>query len=184
MKYFALCFAIITFFTGCGSIQNGEATTSKKLIQDSKIRLENSTEEQRRKLDQRIPPEVREVLDNAEEFVIFYNVDKKTMQLNVLMSETAPNANADISNSAVKKEFLDRFYADVATSSNGNACFSPRQRINAKYKTKVVKIDICYECGRFQGESPSGSFGGGLDDQTKSSAVIDAIIEKYGKKIK
>jgi hypothetical protein len=168
MKYFALFFIVTMFFAGC----------------TSKERLEDLTEEQKQKLDRRIPPEVREVLDKADEITISYNVDKDTMQLRVLMSETVPNAQANISDPSLKKQFLDSFYSDTSTNSNGASCFNPRHRINAKFQTKVVEIDICYECSRFRGKSSAGDFGGGFDGQGGSSAVMDAIIEKYGTKIK
>ncbi|HVE56872.1 MAG TPA: hypothetical protein VNB22_08585 [Pyrinomonadaceae bacterium] len=172
MKYFALFFIAITFFIGCE-------------IKSSKDRLEGLTEEQKQRLDKRIPPEVREVLDKSDEITISYNVDKDTMQLRVLMSETVPNTQANVSDPSLKKQFLDSFYSDASSNSNGASCFSPRHRVKAKYETKVVEIDICYECGRFRGKSPSGDFGGGLAYQSeKSSAIMDAIIEKYGTKIK
>ena len=184
MKYVALYFAAVAFFTACGSVQSQHEANSNKIIQASKVRLEDLTEVQKRKLDQRIPPEVREILDKAEEFTIFYNIDKDTMQLKVLMRETAPNAEANVTDPALKKEFLDSFYSDASINSNGSSCFSPRQRVKAKYKTKVVEMDICYDCDNFQGKSSSGNFGGAINNQSKSSAVIDAIIEKYGRKIK
>lgn len=192
MKYFALLFIVTVFFIGCESVESQQATNlklktesnSSEIIQSSKDRLEDLTEEQKQKLNYRIPPEVREVLDKAEEFTIFYDIDKDTMQLRVLMNETVPNADANVADPALKKEFLDSFYSDASSNSSGNSCFSPRQRIKAKYKTRVVEIDICYECSNFQGNSSSGAFGGTLGHQSKSSAIMDAIIEKYGKKIK
>jgi hypothetical protein len=101
-----------------------------------------------------------------------------------LMNETAPNANANVSDPALKKQFLGGFYSDASSNSGGNACFNPRQRMKATYKTKVVEMDICYECGNFRGKSSEGEFGGSLPHQSKSSAIMDAIIEKYGTKIK
>ena len=174
MKYFALFFIVNVFFIGC----------ERAGSQSSKERLEDLTEEQKQKLDKRIPPEVREVLDKADEIIISYNVDKDTMKIKLLSAEPIPNASANVSDPALKKQFLDSFYADASSNSNGSACFSPRHRVNAKYKTKVVEIDICYECDNFRGKSSSGNFGGGLAYESKSSAIIDAIIEKYGAKIK
>lgn len=184
MRYFALCLVGTAFFNGCDRAQSQPAENSNKIVQASKIRLAGLTEEQKRKLDQRIPPEIREALNNAEEFTILYNVDKKTMQLEVLMSETVPNAAANVADPALKKEFLDSFYSDASINSNGMSCFSPRHRIKAKYKKKVIEMDICYDCANFRGTSSSGDFGGSVDSQGKSAAVIDAIIQKYGTKLK
>ena len=184
MKYFALYLIVAALFIGCKSVESQQVTNPSEIVQASKERLVDLTEEQKQRLNKRIPPEVREVLDKADEFAISYNVDKDTMQLRVLMFETVPNAQANVSDTALKKKFLDGFYSDTSTNSNGMSCFSPRHRVNAKYQSKVVEIDICYECHRFRGKSSAGDFGGGFDGQGESSAIIDAIIDKYGTKIK
>ncbi|MBC7900572.1 MAG: hypothetical protein H7070_11035 [Saprospiraceae bacterium] len=191
MKQFALVFLAAMFLIGC---RNGESqratnsnleteTNSSEAIPSSKNQDDGLTKEQTQRLDGRIPPKIREILNKAEEITISYNVDKDTMQLKVLMLETLPNADLKVSD-PLKKQFLDSFYSDAASNSNGSACFSPRHRVNAKYKTETVELDICYECDNFFGKSSSENFGGGLDGQRKSSAVLDAIIEKYGTKIK
>ncbi len=171
MKYLGLFFILATLFIGCESVQ--------KIDQSKEL-----TTEQKQLLDKRIPPEIREILDKVQEITISYNVDKDTTQLNVLMSEVVPNAEANVSNSNVKQEFLEKFYADVSSNGNGNACFNPRQRLKAEYQNKFVEIDICYECGWFRGKSSSGEFRGALGPQIKSSVFMDAIIKKYGTKIK
>jgi hypothetical protein len=169
MKYFVLLFIVAAFFAGCKSSGN---------------RVEDLTQEQKQQLDKKIPPEVREILDKADEITVSYNIDKDTMQLKVLLYETSPNANANVSDPAAKKRFLESFYSDAASNSNGASCFSPRHRLSAKYQSKVVEIDICYECSRFRGKSPSGDFVGGFEGQGESSSIMDAIIEKYGAKVK
>lgn len=192
MKHFALVFITALFLIGCRNTENQRAsnsnykteTNSTEAILSSKNHVDDLTQEQTQRLVRRIPPKIREILDKAEEITISYNVDKDTMQLKVLMFETAPNADAKVSDPTLKKQFLDSFYSDAASNSNGSACFSPRHKVNAKYKTETVELDICYECDNFRGESSSGDFGGGLDGQRESSVVLDAIIEKYGTKIK
>jgi hypothetical protein len=101
-----------------------------------------------------------------------------------LLREIEPNSEAKVSDPELKKQFLDSFYSDVSSNSNGAACFSPAHRVKAKYKTKTIEIDVCYQCDNFRGRSSAGDFGGGLHYESKSSAIIDAIIEKYGEKIK
>ena len=192
MKSFALVFLSVMLFVGCRNGESQRATNSNPEtetnssvdIPSSKNQEDGLTKEQTQRLDRRIPPKIREILDKAEEITISYNVDKDTMQLNVLMFKTVPNADVKVSDPALKKQLLDSFYSDAASNSNGAACFSPRHRLNAKYKTQTVELNICYECSNFRGESSSKNFGGGLDYQSKSSAVLDAIIEKYGAKFK
>ncbi|HMJ07721.1 MAG TPA: hypothetical protein VK468_01870 [Pyrinomonadaceae bacterium] len=190
MKRFAFVFIAAMFLIGCGDLENQRATNSNSEIENnsseailsSNNQVHALTAEQTRRLDQRIPAKIREILDRAEEITISYNVDKNTRLLKVLVSEV-PNSNVNVSD-PLKKQFLESFYSDAASNSNGSACFSPRHKVSAKYKTETVELNICYECDNFRGKSSSEEFGGGLDAQSKSSAVLDAIIEKYRTKIK
>jgi hypothetical protein len=194
MKYFALFFLVTIAFVSCSKVESQQVINSNLKTKTGSTEIETNrsaqnpladlTKEQKQKLDERIPPKVREILDKAEEINIYYNVEEDTMRLRVLMFDTVPNAEAKVSDPALKKEFLESFYYDASSNSMGNACFSPRHKIAAKYKTKTVEMDICYQCSNFQGKSSSGSFGGGLAYESKSSPIVAAIIEKYGTKIK
>lgn len=192
MKYFALFFLVTIAFISCSKIESQQIansnlktnSTETEVNQSAKNLPEDLTKEQKQKLDERIPPNVREILDEADEINIYYSIEEDKMKLRVWTFEKSLNAKAKVSDPALKKQLLDSFYYDASSNFNGNACFSPRHRMAAKYKTKTVEMDICYECGNFRGESSSGSFGGGLADESKSSPIIAAIIEKYGKKIK
>ncbi len=194
MRNMCIFISIMFFFMACQSNEhqkniNSNLSSVENSSEVEKIRvtessLEKLSDEQTKKLDGRIPPKIREILDNAEEITISYNIDENTTQLRVLLFETVPNAEAKISNSSTKEQFVRSFYSDAASNSNGAACFSPRHKIKAKYKTKIIEMDVCYECGNFRGQSSFGSFGGGLDEPSKSAQVISEIIKKYGKKIK
>jgi hypothetical protein len=194
MKNFALIVLITIAFVSCKNVEiqqtinsNLKSETNSSQVEATPIAKkspENLTKEQKQKLNQRIPPKVREILDKADEINIYYNIDEDTMKLRILMLETVPNADAKISDPALKKKLLDSFYYDASSNSNGSMCFSPRHKITAKYKTKTVEMNICYQCKNFEGKSSSGDFGGGLASESKSSAIVDAIIEKYGTKIK
>lgn len=187
MKVIVLLFVVTILFIACQSPESQKKSNSS--VEVEKIRItENSNQDlaelQKKKLDSRIPPKIREILDKADEITISYHVDKKTMQLWVLMFDVKPNSQAKVSNATVKKEFLDSFYQDSSVNYNGAACFSPRHRVKAEYKTKIVEIDICYECENFRGESSLGDFGGAISQDGKSSAIMTEIIKKYGTKIK
>lgn len=190
MRRSAFVFIAAMFLIGCGDLESQRAINSNseignnspEVILQSNNQVYALTAEQTRRLDQRIPAKIRKILDRAEEITVSYNSDKDTMELNVLVNEV-PNANVKVSD-PLKKRFLESFYSDAASNSNGSACFGPRHRVSAKYKTETVELDICYECDNFRGKSSSEEFGGGLDGQSKSSAVLDAIIEKYRTKIK
>lgn len=187
MKVVVLLITVSFIFIACQSPESSPKSNSS--VEVEKIRVsensnQNIAELQKKKLDSRIPPKIREILDNAKEITISYHVDKKTMQLWVLMFDVKPNSQAKVSDANVKKEFLDSFYQDSSVNYNGAACFSPRHRVKAEYKTKIVEIDICYECENFRGESSLGGFGGAVSQDGKSSALMNEIIKKYGAKIK
>jgi hypothetical protein len=194
MKIFSLLVLISTAFIGCKSVESQQINNSNlktetnssqiELIPTVRNILPELTKEQKQKLDERIPPKIREILDKAEEINIYYNLDEDTMNLRVLLHETVPNAAAKVSDPDLKQQFLATFYSDASSNSNGSLCFSPRHKVTARYKTKTVEMNICYQCHNFEGKSSSGAFGGGLNNQSKSSAIVDAIIEKYGTKIK
>ena len=194
MKNLALIALITIAFVGCKSVESQQTSNSNIKSETNSSQVESLpiaknppetlTKEQKQRLDQRIPPKVREILDKADEINIYYNIDEDTMELRVLMLETVPNADAKVSDPALKKQLLDSFYDDASSNSNGSMCFSPRHKITAKYKTKTVEMNICYQCKNFEGKSSSGDFGGGLASEGKSSTVVDAIVEKYGAKIK
>lgn len=188
MKIIVFLLAVSFIFIACQSPESSQKSNSS--VEVEKIRVsensnQNIAELQKKKLDSRIPPKIREILDNAKEITISYHVDKKTMQLWVLMFDVKPNSQAKVSNANVKKEFLDSFYQDSSENYNtATACFSPRHRVKAEYKTKIVEIDICYECYQFRGKSSLGDFGGDISEKAKSSDLMNEIIKKYGAKIK
>ena len=188
MKVIVLLFVVTILFIACQSPESQKKSDSS--VEVEKIRIsENSNQDlaelQKKKLDSRIPPKIREILDKADEITISYHVDKKTMQLWVLKFDVKPNSQAKVSNATVKKEFLDSFYQDSSENYNtAAACFSPRHRVKAEYKTKIVEIDICYECYNFRGKSSLGDFGGDISEKVKSSALMNEIIKKYGAKIR
>ncbi|MDQ6787108.1 MAG: hypothetical protein M3033_09905 [Acidobacteriota bacterium] len=190
MKNVALIFLITIAFANCKSVDSQRVSNSNLKTETNLTKIEitgtpenllkDLTKKQRQKLDERIPPKVREVLDKADEIYIYYNIDKENNGLRVLGYGSVPNAGATLSDASLKKRFLDSFYYDASSEEGGAMCFSPRHKITAKYNNKTVDIDICYQCKNFKGNSSYGTFGGGLAYEDKSSLIINEIIEKYG----
>ncbi len=194
MKNIVSFFLIITAFAGCKSVESQQVSNLDiktesnlaKVQTTPKIEtpLEPLTRKQKQKLNEKIPPKVREILEKADEIYIYYNINKKTNGLRGLgqgMGYTnIPNAGATISDAALKKRFLDSFYYDATSEDSGMMCFTPRHKIVAKYNDKNVEIDVCYECKNFQGNSSVGNFAGGLAYENKSSAIVNEIVERYG----
>ena len=190
MKNIALIFLIAIAFINCKSVESQQVSNSNIKTEANLTKVETTltvenplaplTKKQKQKLDERIPPKVREILDKAEEIYIYYKIDRETNGLRVLTLGSVPNAGAILSDASLKKQFLDSFYYDVSSNESGSMCFSPRHKITAKYNNKTVEFDICYQCSNFHGKSSFGYLGGGLASKNKSSSVINQIIEKYG----
>ncbi len=190
MKNAILIFLITIVFANCKNIESQQNSNSNIERKSNSTRvvvfppaenlLENLTRKQKLNLNESIPPKVREILDNVDKIYIYYNFDKETKEFRVLMFKTVPNAGAILSDASLKKQFLESFYYDVSSNEGGSMCFSPRHKITASYDNKTVEIDICYECHNFEGKSSEGNFSGSLPNKSKSSLLINKIIEKYG----
>ena len=190
MKNFALIFLFALAFANCKSVESQQVpnANSKTETNSTKVEiaatpedlLKNLTKKQRAKLDEDLPPKDREVFDKADEIDIYYDIDKEAKESRTLTPYNAPNAGARLSDALLKKQFLESFYYDTAVSDGGAMCFSPRHKITAKYNNKIVDIDICYQCGNFQGNGSNGRIAGSIGSETKSAAILSKIIEKYG----
>lgn len=188
MKKIVLIFFAAIIFASCKSVESQQVSNSNteesNLAKAEKTPLPETllpvlSNEQKQNLDERLSPKVRQLLDEAAEINIYYDIDKETKELKIFW-KNAPNSVAKLSDSSLKKRFLDAFYYDASSKELGNACFSPRHRITAKHKNKTVEIDICYQCSNFTGKSSLGRIGGGLSYENKSSSIMNEIIEKYG----
>ena len=170
----------------CKPIQNEPLTQVEKppetiqTEQTPKFSLDDLTKEQKKKLDENLPPKVREFLDKAEEIDIFVNLDKET-KMQKLLLYAPPNTVAKITDASLKKEILESFYYDTAIGGGASACWSPRHKLTAKFKGKMVDITICYQCNSYQGSSSFGKiFGTVNDEESKSLIILNKAIEKYG----
>jgi hypothetical protein len=190
MKNFALIFLFAIAFTNCKSVENQQISNSNSRTETNSTKVEiappsehllkDLTKKQKNKLDESLPPKVREILDKADEIDIYYNIDKETRGFGALLYGTIPNAGARVSDVSLKKQFLESFYYDAALGEGGAMCFTPRHKITAKHNNKTVDLDICYQCGNFKGNSSNGHIGGSMQHETKSAAILSEIIEKYG----
>ncbi len=196
MKGFTLIFLISIAFAGCKSVESQQSfksnikTESNIRTESNSIKVESTpnaekpleelTKKQKQKLDERIAPKIREILNKADEINIYYNIDKETNGFRVLSFKRVPNAGASLSDSTLKRRLLDAFYYDASSDERGSMCYSPRHKITAKHNNKTVEIDICYQCGNFRGNSSYGEFSGAFAYGKKSAPIIDEVIEKYG----
>lgn len=137
---------------------------------------------QTKELNKSLPPNVREVLENAEVFEILAEIERKNGKLVYPVKESfEPNIKAEISDSNLRKEILENFYRDVSKGSESANCWLPHHILRAKQGDKMVEIKICFSCSRFEGKSPFGEFSGttGRGDE-KTENLFNRMIEIYG----
>ena len=154
-------------------------TTSIKISPDVKLDSRQS-----KSLDKSLPPNVREILENAEEFEILAEMEKKDGKLVYPMTEgfnIKPNIKAEISEANVRKEILENFYHDVAKVSEPANCWQPHHILRAKRGDKTIEMEICFSCSRFEGKGSFGEFSGttGRGDE-KTENLFNRLIETYG----
>lgn len=189
MRNFALIVLFAMALINCKSVESqrvsnlniSSATNSTKveIIAPPEDLLKNLTKKQKAKLDENLPPKDREILDKADEIDVYY-IYVESKGFGVLSFGKSPNAGAKVSDADLKKQFLESFYYDIAVSEGGAGCFSPRHKIVGKYKNKIVDIDVCYQCGNFEGNDSNGHLGGSVQRDGKSAPILSKIIEKYG----
>ena len=154
-------------------------TTLKPII--PKIKLNSK---QKKYLDKALPPQVREILEKAERFEILAEVRGE----NEYYGEGTtfePNRIANITDEKNKKQILEVYYSDVATDESPANCYIPRHKIRAIYQDKIVEIEICFECARFEVDSSFGNFYGTIvRENRKSENFFDQIIKNKSVEIK
>lgn len=161
------------------NISNLPATESNSTY---KVKLDDINPIQQQQLDEDFPKNPRDILNKAEELEIYAHRKVNSKEYGNL-EIVEPNVVVKINDKSLKKQLLDNIYYDIALSEGMAACWKPRQRIKAKYSKENIVINICYECGRFQGGSSYGSLLGSIKNGT-SSKIINEIIEKYGTEIR
>lgn len=137
---------------------------------------------QRKYLNESLPPKVREILEKAETFEILAEVKKENESDSLSFY---PNRIAFITDETEKKEILEAFYYDASDGYYPSACYIPHHKIRATYQGKNVEIEICFDCSRFNVESPLGNFEGGIvRENRKSEDIFKRIVENKSVELK
>lgn len=143
----------------------------------AKVKLNS---EQKKNLNESLPPKVREILEKAEEFEILAEVNNEPDGLRF-----EPNRVAKITDENTKKEILETFYYDASGGNFPSACYIPHHGIRATYQNKTVEVEICFQCSLFVVKSPFGKFEGGMaDGNQKSEEVFNRIVQNQSVEIK
>lgn len=145
------------------------------------VRLSNK---QTKELDKSLPSDVRNLLENAEEFEILAEMVTKDGKLIYPITEGfdfKPNLKADISDPNLRKVVLENFYYDVSKGSEPANCWQPHHILRAKQGGKIVEMEICFSCSQFRGKGSFGEFSGttGRGDE-KTENLFNNIIKNYG----
>lgn len=190
MFQFLLLSIILSLTMACNSTQAvSENTTgipqTKVEAKPSPIKISPNVKlnnRQIKELNKSLPPNIREVLENAEVFEISAEIERKNGKWFYPVKESfEPNIRAEISDSNLRKEILENFYRDVSKASEPANCWLPHHALRAKQGNKVLEIKMCFSCSRFEGQGSFGEFSGttGRGDE-KTENLFNRLLETYG----
>ncbi|MCU0238903.1 MAG: hypothetical protein MUC29_05635 [Pyrinomonadaceae bacterium] len=126
------------------------------------------TDEQFKNLNKNIPLEAREILENADEFIIG--------SLEGEFGGYKTNKKITINDKELMSYLTKAFYYDVSISQGMAACFNPRHSLSAKNKNNTVSLIICFECHYIKGYLKGKDFIGSIDDKF-SKEIFDQILQ-------
>jgi hypothetical protein len=147
----------------------------------TKVKLNS---EQKKYLDESLPPQVREVLEKAEKFEVLAEVRGENENDGESMT-FEPNHIAKIVKENDKKEILEAFYFDASRETGLSACYYPRHKLRAIYQGKTVEVEICFICAIFVVKGEFGHFEGTITrENRKSENVLNRIIKNQSVELK
>ena len=134
-------------------------------------------------LEESVPREARKILENAESFEVFAEINKD--ETSETDSRTfAPNRVVQIRNEKQKKEILEAFYFDAAHEDSPAVCYEPHHSLKATANGKTVEIEICFDCSRFEVKGLATRYWGTIVRQNrKSEDVLSRIIQESATEI-
>jgi len=156
----------------------GQGKYLKPVVPELKL-----NKDQKKNLDEILPPKVREILEKSGSFDVLAEKDVDKSDLDGM--EFNPNRIARITSEAIKKELLEGLYFDVSTEPYPAVCYEPHHGIRAEYEGQKIEIDICFSCSRLVVRSPFGEFSGGMTHgQRKLEAIFERIVGENAVELK
>jgi hypothetical protein len=124
------------------------------------------------------PPSVKKFLETADKIEVIADADKKDGKIVYRGDDIkVESLKATLTNDATKKKIIQSFQAD--TGGNGDAkCFNPRHILRATKAEKIVDVEICYECDRFEINGSLGEFSGGLSSKSSEAKLNQILFEE------
>ena len=129
-------------------------------------------------LDESLPLEARRILETAESFEVFAEINKD--ETSETDSRTfVPNRVVTIRTEKQKKEILEAFYFDAAHEDSPAVCYEPHHSLKATANGKTVEIEICYDCSRFEVKGLATRFWGTIvREDRKSEDLLTTITQE------
>jgi hypothetical protein len=178
MKNFLLIFSLIVFSASCQTAKPDLVEKTEPKIESTPIPKEEIpelTKEQIIQLDKRISPEIRKILENAEEFEVKAIFGKVIEVKNGLKTDRTENVKK-VNDKNLMNRLIKAIFYDIATSQGGAACYTPRHNLYAKIGKEWVNLEICYECSNLRGKFSGANFYTPIND-TFSKEIFDKILQ-------
>lgn len=133
------------------------------------------TAKQRNYLDESIPPDAREILENADRFELLGEIDKDESS-EADNRSLVPNRLVAISSEKDKLVVLEAFYSDAAREDSPAVCYEPHHAIRAEFEGKTVEIEICFSCSRFVVKHDSNKYSGTI---VREGRMSEGLFETF-----
>lgn len=129
-----------------------------------------------------MPENVKSFLETADKIELIADAIKQDGTI-VYRGDLIKNQSliATISDEEIKKSIVKSVNFDVGGSGDA-ACFLPNHILKATKGEKVVEVEICYQCLRYEIKGSLGEFSGGLN-LTSSEAVLNKLLFEKGVEI-
>jgi hypothetical protein len=139
--------------------------------------------QQKRYLNDSLPPDARRILESAESFEVFGEINKDESS-ETDSREFVPNTVARVTSERRKKEILEAFYFDAAHEDAPAVCYEPHHSLKATAKGKTVEIEICFSCSRFVVNGiEKKAWGTIVREKRKSEDLLTRILDESGVEI-
>ncbi len=144
-----------------------------------KLRLNSR---QKKYLNESFPSDIRKFFENADLLELLAEVEVDESSDGDPRSFN-PNRIVVIGNSKQKQEILDAFYFDAGHEDSPAICFSPHHSLRATKDGKVLEVEICFECSRFEGAGSLQSVSGTIvRDGRRSEDLFNRIVNNQSSK--
>ena len=175
-------FLLIVFGSGCGAKPESPKPDSVQAAAEITPTLEPTPnpavtplpqiphQEYERKLNNQLPKDVRQFLEQADNFELFSvtgvamgNHEPGQEFISAGRFGRAPIQGAvRITDAQVRKDLLESFYDGLVHPSPMAACFAPGHAIRATSGGRSVELTICFACSNFHGTAFGKQIGGSI----------------------